>query len=144
MLESITVKVLKYDGTEYRRWCGTVVRRDGPLIVIEAAFEFDVHHDLLGHIARGTRTVEYYWLDCWYNIFQFFDKDGATKLYYCNVNTPPIIHTNVISYIDLDIDVLVQPDLSYHVLDLEEFKANAERIGILKRPLPAPAPPSTN
>jgi uncharacterized protein len=125
--DSVTVSVLKYDGTEYRRWTGTMVRQEGQLIVLEAAFEFDVNHDLLGQISRGTRTIEYYWLDRWYNIFRFLESDGATLLYYCNISTPPTLHGSVLSYMDLDIDILVQPDFSYQVLDLDEFVTNATR-----------------
>jgi protein associated with RNAse G/E len=33
----------------------------------------------------------------------------------------------VLSYVDLDIDVLVQPDLSYQVIDLDEFAENAAK-----------------
>ena len=96
-------------------------------MVLDAAFEFDVQHHLLGDIPRGTRTIEYYWLDRWYNVFGFLKADGSTRLYYCNVNMPPALEDDVLSYIDLDIDILVQPDLSYRVLDLEEFAANAAR-----------------
>ena len=125
----ITVRVLKYDGAEYRRWNATLSRRTGSLIVLDAAFEDDVQHDLLGKISRGTRTIEYYWLDRWYNIFRFLKSDGATKLFYCNVNMPPAISGGILSYIDLDIDILVQPDFSYQVLDREEFASNAMRYG---------------
>jgi uncharacterized protein len=121
----VTVRALKYDGAEYRRWQARVGRREAPLIVLEAAFEFDVQHHLLGDIQRGTRTIEYYWLDRWYNVFRFLNSDGSTRLFYCNVNTPPTFADDVLTYIDLDIDILVQPDLSYQVLDLEEFAANA-------------------
>jgi protein associated with RNAse G/E len=127
--EAITVRVLKYDGAEYRRWNARVARREGPLIVLDAEFEFDVQHHLLGDIQRGTRTIEYYWLDRWYNVFQFFEADGGTRLFYCNVNTPPTFADDVLTYIDLDIDLLVQRDHSYQVLDLEEFAANDERYG---------------
>ena len=127
--ELITVRVLKYDGAEYRRWNARVARRVGSLLVLEAEFEFDVQHPLLGDIQRGTRTIEYYWLDRWYNVFQFFAADGSTRLYYCNVNLPPKLEDDVLTYIDLDIDILVQPDLSYQVLDLEEFAANGGRYG---------------
>jgi protein associated with RNAse G/E len=125
--DQITVRVLKYDGTEYRRWSATLARRDESLIVLGAAFEDEVEHHLLGNIRRGTRTIEYYWFDRWYNIFRFLEIDGATKLFYCNVNMPPEISGGVLSYIDLDIDVMVRPDFSYQVLDLEEFAANAAR-----------------
>ncbi|HVS80383.1 MAG TPA: DUF402 domain-containing protein [Pyrinomonadaceae bacterium] len=126
---AITVRVCKYDGTEYRRWNARVARREGPLIVLDAEFEFDVKHHLLGDIRRGTRTIEYYWLQRWYNVFRFLEDDGKTRLYYCNVNMPPTFENDTLSYIDLDIDILVQPDLSYQVLDLEEFEANAARYG---------------
>jgi protein associated with RNAse G/E len=128
-VEPITVRVLKYDGVEYRRWNARVARREGSLIVLDAEFEFDVHHHLLGNIRRGTRTVEYYWLDRWYNVFQCFEADGSTRLYYCNINLPPALAEGVLSYVDLDIDVLVQPDLSYEVVDEDEFEQNATVFG---------------
>ena len=98
-------------------------------MVLDAEFEFDVQHHLLGDIPRGTRTIEYYWLDRWYNVFRFLKADGSTRLYYCNVNMPPKLEGDALTYIDLDIDILVQPDLSYRVLDLDEFAANAGRYG---------------
>jgi protein associated with RNAse G/E len=125
--ESITVRVLKYDGAEYRCWSARVARREGSLLVLDAEFESDIEHQLLGEIRRGTRTVEYYWLDRWYNIFRFLEGDGSTRLWYCNINTPPMVEGNVLSYVDLDIDILVHSDLSYQVLDLDEFERNAER-----------------
>ena len=127
--EELTVRVLTYDGAEYRRWNARLARLEGSLIVLDAAFEFGVQHHLLGDIQRGTRTIEYYWLDRWYNIFRFLDDDGRTRLYYCNINTPPVLVDENLSYIDLDIDVLVQPDLSYQVLDTDEFEVNAARYG---------------
>ena len=125
----ITVRVLKYDGTEYRRWKASLAQQEDSLLVLDAEFEFDVQHQLLGEIKRGTRTIEYYWLDRWYNIFRFLDEDGATQLFYCNVNMPPAYAHSILSYVDLDIDVLVQPDLSYQVLDLDEFEKHSELFG---------------
>src|SRR5262245_45761724 len=114
----VTVRVLKYNGDEYRHWTGRITRRDGPLIVIEAEFDLDVSHHQLGDIKRGTRTIEYYWLDRRYNILRFLDDGGSTRLYYCNVNMLPTVTAGVLSYVDLDIDILVQPDLSYQLLDM--------------------------
>jgi protein associated with RNAse G/E len=125
----VTVRVLKYDGAEHRRWSAKLARREGSLVVLDAAFEFDVQHHLLGDIQRGTRTIEYYWLDRWYNVFRFLNVNGETRLYYCNINMPPKLEDEVLTYVDLDIDILVQPDNSYKVLDLAEFEANAERYG---------------
>jgi protein associated with RNAse G/E len=126
---SMTVRVLKYDGAEHRSWHAHLARRASHLLVLEAEFDVDVQHDILGEIRRGMRTIEYYWQDRWYNIFRFLNDDESTRIYYCNVATPALVDGNVISYVDLDIDVLVNHDLSYQVLDLPEFEANAERYG---------------
>jgi protein associated with RNAse G/E len=126
MGESVTVRVLKYDGTEYRRWRAQLREVRDQLLIFDAEFEDEVTHDSLGTIPRGTRTIEYYWLDRWYNIFQFLKDAGDTRLFYCNINTPPSWEGDGLSYVDLDIDILVEPDLSFQVLDSEEFAANAE------------------
>ena len=123
----LIVRVLKHDGHEYRRWRGRIAKQEGSLIVLEAEFDLDVSHHLLGDIKRGTRLIEYYWLDRWYNVFRFLRDDGSTRLYYCNVNKPPAVDGQYLTYIDLDIDVIVRPDYSYEVLDLDEFKTNSQR-----------------
>jgi len=114
----VLVRVCKFDGQEYRRWPARLAKRDGPLIVLDAVFVEEVQHDLLGHIPAGTISKEYYWLDRWYNVFRFSDR------FYCNVNKPPAFDGSVLTYVDLDIDVLVEADFSYRVLDLEDFEAN--------------------
>jgi hypothetical protein len=124
--QQISVRVLKHDGTEYRRWTAMLSRRQEDLIVLDAEFDVDVSHELLGEIKRSTKTVEYYWLDRWYNVFRFLEDDGRTRLWYCNINTPPEFNGGILSYIDLDIDLLVQPDFSFQVLDEDEFEANSK------------------
>ena len=123
----IEVRVHKYDGAEYRRWPALVVKRDGPLLVLDAVFDQEIEHELLGTIASGTISTEYYWLDRWYNIFRFSDASGKLQSFYCNVGLPPSFDGHGLSYVDLDIDVLVKPDFSYQVLDLEDFEENARR-----------------
>ncbi len=125
----VTVSVLKHDCTEYRRWNASLSRREDDLIVLDAEFNVDVSHELLGEIKHGTCTVEYYWLNRWYNVFRFLKDDGTTRLWYCNINTPPGFRDGVLSYVDLDIDILVQPDFSFQVLDMEEFEMNARKYG---------------
>ena len=123
----ITVCVLKHDGAEYRRWNASLARHERDLIVLDAEFDVDVSHEILGEIKQRTRTVEYYWLNRWYNVFRFLKDDGSTRLWYCNINTPPEFSDGVLTYIDLDIDILVQPELTFQLLDMEEFETNAQK-----------------
>lgn len=129
MVESrggVVVCVLKYDGKEHRRWPAVLVKQSGPLLVLDAVFDEEIEHDLLGTIARGTISTEYYWLDRWYNVFRFGSSAGK---FYCNVCAPPSFDGRVLSYVDLDIDVLVKPDFTYKVLDREDFADNTVRYG---------------
>ena len=113
----------------HRTWNAEVIRQEGSLVVLDAEFPEEVVHDLLGTIASGTQSLEYYWLDRWYNIFRFAQPDGKLRNYYCNVNVPARFDGNTLSYVDLDLDILVDPDFSYTVLDVEDFERNAERYG---------------
>jgi protein associated with RNAse G/E len=119
------VRAYKYDGLLHRTWAAELIRHEGSLIVLDAKFPDEIIHDMLGTIARGTHSIEYYWLDRWYNVFRFAQPDGKLRNYYCNVNEPTTLEGEVLSYVDLDIDILVQPDRSYQILDLDEFEKNS-------------------
>src|SRR5215211_7249813 len=124
---AVTVRTYKYDGSEHRHWRAQISRQEDSLIVLDARFEEEIRHPLLGTVARETSSVEYYWLDRWYNVFRFVEPTGQLRNYYCNVNVPPVLNNDVLSYIDLDMDVLVAPDFSYSILDEDEFTVNAAR-----------------
>jgi protein associated with RNAse G/E len=125
--QMIVVRSFKYDGRLHRRWPARLLHGDASLIELDGRFEEEIRHAQLGTIPLGTRTLEYYWLDRWYNVFRFLEPGGALLYYYCNVNVPPVFDGHGLSYIDLDMDILVAPDLSYRILDREEFEANATR-----------------
>lgn len=97
------------------------------MLVLDGAFDTEIDHPLLGKIARGTISVEHFWTDRWYSVFRFTEPTGELRNYYCNVNAPPKLDGHVLSFVDLDIDILVTPELTYTILDEEEFLENALR-----------------
>jgi hypothetical protein len=121
----ITVRAFKYDGSEHRTWSARVLQREGSLLVLEGTFDEEIRHDVIGTIRPGTLSLEYYWLDRWYNVFRFAQPGGALRNYYCNINSPPAFAGQTLSYVDLDIDILVEPDFSYRILDLDDFERNS-------------------
>ncbi|HSE22234.1 MAG TPA: DUF402 domain-containing protein [Pyrinomonadaceae bacterium] len=125
----LVVRVLKYDGTDHRNWRARLASHEGELVVLAAAFSEEVQHDILGFIAAGTLSTEYYWLNRWYNVFRFSEPDGELLSYYCNVNLPPKLAADSLTYVDLDIDILVQPNFTFQILDTEDFEANILRYG---------------
>jgi len=122
----IEVQTFKFDGQPHRTWHADLVRHEDSLLVLDGIFNVDIEHELIGTIASGTHSLEYYWLDRWYNVFRFSHANGELRNYYCNINVPPTFNGRVLSYIDLDLDILVQPDFSYQILDAEDFETNAK------------------
>ena len=125
----IEVRSCKYDGRVQRLWEARIIEQAGTLLVLDAEFAEEIRHPLLGTILPGTLSTEYFWTDRWYSVFRFRQPSGELRNFYCNVNTPARLAGGVLSYVDLDIDVLVAPDLTYRVLDEDEFAAHAALYG---------------
>lgn len=123
----LTVHAKKYDGRVRKTWTGGVVSESDELIVLVAKFEEAVEHNDLGHIAAGTLSFEHFWTDRWYNIFRFHHPDGEPLAYYVNIAMPAEIDGDILSYIDLDIDVIRWPDGRIEVLDLDDFEKNQRK-----------------
>jgi protein associated with RNAse G/E len=125
--QEITVKTYKYDGRQHRSWQAEVLEQRGDLLVLLGVFNERIEHSQLGVIEPGTLSYEYYWLDRWYNVFRFHEPDGALRNYYCNINMPPKFEDGVLSYVDLDIDIYVSPELEVSVWDTDEFEEHSVR-----------------
>ena len=122
----IVVRSCKHDGRVSRSWPARVARRENSLIVLDAFFAEEIQHTLIGTIEAGTLSKEFFWTDRWYSVFCFQAPDGELLKFYCNINTPPTFEFGALTFIDLDVDVLVQPDYSFKVLDEDEFEKHAE------------------
>ena len=117
----------KYNRQLHRTWKAYLSQHLDSLIVLEGQFADEVHHPLLGLIERGTHSTEYYWTDRWYSIFRFNSPGGALRNFYCNVNEPVVISDDLLTFVDLDIDVVVAPDFTYKVLDEDEFALHSNQ-----------------
>jgi len=125
----VTVNSRKYDGSLHRTWFGEIVNKQDDLIELVGRFKETIIHPDLGTIVAGTLSHEIYWFNEYYSIFIFSHPTGELRNYYCNINKPATFENGVLEYFDLDIDVLVDPDLSYRVLDVKEFEENSVRYG---------------
>src|SRR5215207_289849 len=109
----IVVRSCKHDGRVQRCWPARVARREASLIVLDAFFAEEVRHKLIGTIEAGTLSTEFFWTDRWYSVFRFQKPSGELLKFYCNINTPAHLESGILSFTDLDVDVLVEPDYSY-------------------------------
>ena len=119
----------KHDGRVQRVWPARLARWEGSLIVLDACFTEEIRHPLIGTIEAGTLSKEFFWTDRWYSIFRFQTPGGRLLKFYCNINTPPTFESGTLTFVDLDVDVLVQPDYTFEVLDEDEFEHHAKLYG---------------
>lgn len=129
MTQTITVRSRDFTGTAGKTWEAELLSQDDDLLVLRGIFDRRIVHSDLGVIDAGTISYEYYWLDRWYNVFRFHHPDGRFRNYYCNINMPPRLSNGALDYVDLDLDILVDADGSYRILDEIEFALNTVKHG---------------
>jgi len=80
----------------------------------------------------GTRplrsnVLQFFWPQRWYMLSAFYN-DRTLIHTYANIIQPPIISSGRLSYVELDLSVLVKPDTSYEVLTQAEFDQTADTL----------------
>jgi uncharacterized protein len=124
MTDSLTVKKLNPHHEVIIAYDGVVLARTPETIVLEARFNretLDLGYTVL---EPHDRFVEHFFADRWYNIFEIHSvHDDHLKGWYCNIAQPATFNADTIEQIDLALDVWIDPDGSYRVLDQDEFAA---------------------
>lgn len=101
---------------------GDVLQRGENFVTLEALFTREDMPFMDVIFKHGDRFVEYFYADRWYNIFSIHDRDnGEVKGWYCNIGKPAEIEDDVVSYVDLALDLWVAANGKQTVLDEDEF-----------------------
>lgn len=111
----------RLDGT-VRRWRCDLLELDPGR---RAALRYDLRADRPVHgtdlvLRSGTITLAHFWIDRPYGVYHWI-RDGKTVAYYANVGTVMAITRDVVSYLDLAVDVLIRPSGSLEILDEDEL-----------------------
>jgi uncharacterized protein len=70
----------------------------------------------------GDTFTEYFYADRWFNIMRIdHHQTGNCKGWYCNISFPAQIDREAVEYIDLYLDLWVNADGTYLILDEDEF-----------------------
>ena len=122
--EQVTVYKLDHAGREVWQYPAVVLERDPNHVRLEAFFNRDDMELGYTTFKRGDRFVEFFYTDRWYNIFAVYDRDdGALKGWYGNVCRPVEISELAVRCEDLALDVWIDRDGRFRLLDEDEFAA---------------------
>jgi predicted RNA-binding protein associated with RNAse of E/G family len=121
-MKEIVVSKRNEHNLETWRYRAYLLEHKNGCIVLEATFDRD-DINLQGMLlAKGDRFIETYYTNRWYNIFEIHAReDGQLRGWYCNIGKPAEFDGQVLSYIDLALDLLVFPDGRQVILDEDEF-----------------------
>jgi uncharacterized protein len=121
-MSEIIVLKLNLQRQETWRYTGKVISEDDEKVILQAIFNREdiPFHGIL--LKTGDRFVETFYFDRWFNIFEIHDRDSdQLKGWYCNIGYPAKKEGQVLSYVDLALDLLVFPDGKQLILDEDEF-----------------------
>lgn len=111
-------------GEEQIQYPATVLTHIEQGVILDAYWEHPRRD--LGYTVfePGDHFVEYYYTDRWFNIFAISTADGLLKGWYCNIAAPALLLEERVEQIDLLLDVWVNPDRTWLILDEDEFAAD--------------------
>ncbi|MDY0407559.1 DUF402 domain-containing protein [Virgibacillus soli] len=123
---SVKIKSYKHDGHLHRVWQKTLVLKGNETVVIGANDKTEVlESDGRTWITREP-AICYFHAAYWFNIIGMLRDDGI--YYYCNISSPFLFEEGSIKYIDYDLDLKVYPDMTYDILDEDEYELHKQKM----------------
>ena len=122
----VYVQSFKHNGSLHRTWCKAFVlesSEDRYVAVTNKAWV--IEGDGRKWFTREP-AVCFYWTHRWYNVIAMLRKSGI--YYYCNLASPSLYDGEAIKNIDYDLDIKLYPDLSYQILDENEYNMHAKEM----------------
>lgn len=128
---NIEIQSYKHDGNIHRIWESTIVLKGTEKIVIGANDRTKVtESDGRVWITREP-AICYFHAELWFNIIGMIRQDGV--YYYCNIGSPFVYDGEALKYIDYDLDIKVFPDMTYELLDEDEYELHQRLMSYPKK-----------
>lgn len=117
----------KHNGTLHRIWKSNLILKSTETTIILANDKTKViESDGQAWVTREP-AISYFHSKFWFNVIGMIRSDGI--YYYCNIGTPFVCDSEALKYIDYDLDVKVYPDMTFNILDEDEYKEHKAQMG---------------
>lgn len=114
----------KHDHSIHRRWLkNTIAVDDTDVIIGYNEYTPVIEKDHQAWVT-DTRAIFYFHKIHWFNVIVMLTDP---YYYYCNISSPVKCKERTLKYIDYDIDIIVQHDFTYEIVDEAEFLENKRR-----------------
>lgn len=123
--DTFSLESFKHDKSFHRSWQSNQLLYLDDYVLIGTNNQTEVREAY--DKAWRTKERAIFYLDRRYlfNVIILFTASGY--YYYCNMASPFSLDEKTVWYIDYDIDIIVQADYSYEIVDEDEFVQNKEK-----------------
>lgn len=126
--ETIHIQALKYGNRSHYEWDTTLLEKRETGLFVLAHKGRQLHHHTKGKVfTMENWAVEYFPFDEWFTASAEV-VDGQIMQMYCNICQPPQMKEQLVSFIDLDIDLIFR-NRTWEVVDEDEFELHTQRFG---------------
>lgn len=116
----MVIHAYKHSGKLHRVWNNTTILKRTEKTLIGANDKTLVtESDGRTWITREP-AICYFHTEHWFNVIGMLRDDGI--YYYCNISSPFILERSVLKYIDYDLDLKIYPDMTFDLLDEDEYE----------------------
>lgn len=122
----IEIHSYKHNGKLHRVWAESLVLKGTETVIIGANDKTLVTEgDGRTWITREP-AITYFHSKYWFNVIGMLRDDGI--YYYCNISSPFVYDEEALKYIDYDLDVKIYPDMTYVLLDEDEYEDHKKQM----------------
>jgi uncharacterized protein len=128
--QKIEIQSYKHNGQLHRVWDKTTVLKANRNLLIGGNDRAIVtESDGRTWITREP-AICYFHTKYWFNIIGMIRSTGL--YYYCNIGSPFVFDDEALKYIDYDLDIKVFPDMTYTLLDEDEYEIHKKEMNYPK------------
>ncbi|MBI9009727.1 MAG: DUF402 domain-containing protein [Tenericutes bacterium] len=122
--DNVMLQSYKHDKSLHRVWKNEVILKENEEMIIVANKRTRVVEANGRFWYTKEPSVSFFFKKHWFNVIGIIKKDHIG--YYCNIASPILYDEEALKYIDYDLDVKVNKDNKYHILDVHEYERNQE------------------
>lgn len=122
----LKIKSYKHNGQLHRTWQETTTLKATSTRIIGANDRTRVvESDGRSWVTREP-AICFFYTKHWFNVISMLRADGIH--YYCNISSPYVYEEGAVKYIDYDLDVKVFPDMTFTILDEDEYEVHRHQM----------------
>src|SRR5699024_3533599 len=122
----IEIHSYKHNGQLHRTWEETFILKATSTKLIGANDRTKVMESDGRHWVTREPAICFFYSKYWFNVISMIRKDGIH--YYFNLSSPFVYESGAVKYIDYDLDIKVYPDMTYTLLDEDEYDLHQKQM----------------